>query len=173
MIKLNSLNSFFGFEARTTWHGNVWQVSVSRVEFGKASKAPPVELCLRVMDAGGLRGDRMAGEARVLLDGARGCGTYRLMGGGYATLSLRWSIPERIERTGEVVRAPEDEAFERAVNFWTRQDLSSSEGITHAQLELAALLATEPVHATGKLGRIWPVGKFFDSVHFVAVTKPL
>eukprot|EP00435_Cladocopium_sp_Y103_P049415 s1818_g14.t3 len=122
------------------------QVSVSRVEFGKAAEAPPVELCVRVMDAGGLRGDRMAGEARVRLGASHGAGTYRLMGGGYATLSVRWSIPERI--TGPGTKTPEEEAFERAANFWAVRDLSTSEGITHAQLELAAILATEPVHET-------------------------
>ena len=127
------------------------QVSVSRVEFGKATEAPPVELCVRVMDAGGLRGDRMAGEARVRLGQAsHGAGTYRLMGGGYATLSVRWSIPDK--NTGPSTKTPEEEAFERAANLWAMRDLSSSEGITHAQLELAAILATEPVHETENLG---------------------
>lgn len=51
-----------------------------------------VELTVRVMDAGGLRGDRPAGEARVPLRGDRGAGTFRLLGGGYATVSLRWSL---------------------------------------------------------------------------------
>ena len=120
------------------------QVSVSRVDFGKAADSEPVELCLRVMDAGGLRGDRMVGEARVTLSESRGCGTFRLLGGGYATLSFRWSIPEKLhlEEPREGPSA-EEAAFERAVSFWARQDLSTSTGITHAQLELAALLATE------------------------------
>eukprot|EP00434_Breviolum_minutum_P041070 symbB.v1.2.036528.t1/scaffold5180.1/size30082/4 len=119
-------------------------VSVSRVDFGKAADSEPVELCLRVMDAGGLRGDRMVGEARVTLSESRGCGTFRLLGGGYATLSFRWSIPEKLhlEEPREGPSA-EEAAFERAVSFWARQDLSTSTGITHAQLELAALLATE------------------------------
>lgn len=129
---------------------------MSRVDFSKAEdEAPPVELCLRVMDAGGLRGDRMAGEARVTLEpsAVRGAGTFRLMGGGYGTISLRWCIPERMAGPGAPKTAAE-EAFERAAEFWARQELSSSEGVTHAQLELAAILATESTHATGKLAGI-------------------
>ena len=40
---------------------------------------------------------------------------------------------------------PEDEAFERAAAFWARQELQDAAGITNAQLELAAMLATEVV----------------------------
>lgn len=129
-------------------------MSVSRVDFSKAEEDEvPVELCLRVMDAGGLRGDRMAGEARVTLEPSarRGAGTFRLMGGGYGTISLRWCIPERMAGAPKTAA---EEAFERAAEFWARQELSSSEGVTHAQLELAAILATESTHATGKLAGI-------------------
>ncbi len=148
------------------------QVSVSRVDFGKATDAEPMELCLRVMDAGGLRGDRMVGEARVTLTENRGCGTFRLLGGGYATLSFRWSIPERLqlEEPREGPSAAEA-AFERAVSFWARQDLSTSTGITHAKLELAALLATES--ATEIL--VWKESgvslKCFDSMFFLYSLK--
>ena len=88
---------------------------------------------------------------------SHGAGTYRLMGGGYATLSVRWSIPDK--NTGPSTKTPEEEAFERAANFWAMRDLSSSEGITHAQLELAAILATEPVHETENLGCISTFGQ--------------
>ncbi|CAK9029929.1 unnamed protein product [Durusdinium trenchii] len=122
------------------------QVSASRVDFQKpdaaAPSADPPELCVRVLDAGGLRGDRLCGEARVPLRGRRGAGTFRLLGGGYATVSLRWS-----DRRGEIQLtevSPEDEAFERACAFWARHDLGDLAGVTHAQLELAAMLATEP-----------------------------
>ncbi|CAJ1414210.1 unnamed protein product [Effrenium voratum] len=110
-------------------------VSPSRVDFSKEEPSEPLpELSVRVMDAGGLRGDRVAGEARVPLS-ASGCGTFRLLGGGYASLSLRWAVGGR----PAALRRPD---FERAVGFWSQQDLSSPTGLTHAQLELAAVLAT-------------------------------
>ena len=107
----------------------------SRVDFGRAPPPPVVELTVRVMDAGGLRGDRPAGEARVALHGDRGQGTFRLLGGGYATLSLRWSTRPCGQRPSA---AEEEKAFERAIGFW-----SQPRDVTQAQLELAALLSTE------------------------------
>ena len=56
--------------------------------------------------------------------------------------------------------SPEDEAFERACAFWARHDLGDLAGVTHAQLELAAMLATEP---NGSLGGARPASLFLDN----------
>eukprot|EP00439_Symbiodinium_sp_Y106_P052817 s3443_g7.t1 len=115
-------------------------VSPSRVEFCKDDSAPQeVELSVRVMDAGGLRGDRMAGEARISLRQARGAGTFRLLGGGYASLSVRWSEPGGLGASpSELSNFAE---FEEALCFWSRQDLATPAGVQRAQRELQTKLA--------------------------------
>ena len=110
------------------------------MEFCKDDSAPQeVELSVRVMDAGGLRGDRMAGEARISLRQARGAGTFRLLGGGYASLSVRWSEPGGLGASpSELSNFAE---FEEALCFWSRQDLATPAGVQRAQRELQTKLA--------------------------------
>ena len=120
-------------------------VSPSRVEFSKDEAAPQeVELSVRVMDAGGLRGDRMAGEARIPLSGSCGAGTFRLLGGGYASLSVRWSCPSEFREEEEELETFRAKSFEEAVQFWSKQDLATCAGIARAQREFQAKLQTAP-----------------------------
>ena len=113
-------------------------VSPSRVEFCKDEVAPQeLELSVRVMDAGGLRGDRVAGEARISLEQARGAGTFRLLGGGYASISVRWSKGGE-EGLDDFGTREHFENFEQAIHFWSQQDLSSPTGVARAQKEFEA-----------------------------------
>ncbi|CAE7875116.1 unnamed protein product [Symbiodinium sp. KB8] len=117
-------------------------VSPSRVEFCKDDSAPQeIELSVRVMDAGGLRGDRMAGEARIPLSQARGAGTFRLLGGGYASLSVRWSEVRGFGAAQEPSEPSDFAEFEEAMCFWSRQDLATPTGVQRAQRELQTKLA--------------------------------
>lgn len=51
----------------------------------------PLELSVRVMNSNALRSDKLLGEARIPLVGkASGASTVRLLGGGFASISLRW-----------------------------------------------------------------------------------
>ncbi|CAE7338442.1 unnamed protein product [Symbiodinium sp. CCMP2456] len=119
-------------------------VSPSRVDFCKdasANPAPEIELSVRVMDAGGLRGDRMAGEARIPLSQARGAGTFRLLGGGYASLSVRWSEVRGFASEPSESEPSDFAEFEEALCFWSRQDLATPAGVQRAKRDLQTKLA--------------------------------
>lgn len=110
-----------------------------------------LELAVRVMNAGAIRSDRLLGEIRVpLVDDMRGAGTYRLQGGGHASISLRWS-----KREPQAVVAPADShvaacprrsgsdgPFEDAFAFWSAHLQGSNEdAAASAAQELGLLLA--------------------------------
>lgn len=62
-----------------------------------------LELAVRVMNACALRSDKLLGEVRIPLSNAmKGASTFRLMGGGHASISLRWSTTALESRTGHV-----------------------------------------------------------------------
>ena len=146
-------------------------VSPSRVEFCKDDSAPQeIELSVRVMDAGGLRGDRMAGEARIPLSQARGAGTFRLLGGGYASLSVRWSEVRGFGAAQEPSEPSDFAEFEEAMCFWSRQDLATPTGVQRAQRELQTKLAAADRNLVNELLLQTPL--CHDSSRYTTLCSP-
>lgn len=108
-----------------------------------------LELSVRVLDGGALRGDKLLGEARVPLAGAGvGAATFRLLGGGYASLSLRWAVePSSAAGLQSPTAIPANAVAGQAAELQAR-------GQSETQLKLARV-DEDPVTAmvTGVLGR--------------------
>lgn len=73
------------------------------------------ELTVRVVSAHATREDTVLGEARVLFSEGipSSMGTIRLLGGGFASLSLRWNLGGRHE-----AKRDRGAGFESALGFW-------------------------------------------------------
>lgn len=74
-----------------------------------------LELTVRVVSAHATRTDTVLGEARVSISGgvSSNMHTLRLLGGGFASLSLRWSLDG-----GQEARRDRGGGFESALGFW-------------------------------------------------------
>jgi len=109
-----------------------------------------LELAVRVMNAGAIRSDRLLGEIRVPLVGDMlGASTYRLQGGGHASISLRWSKREpQVDAStadSHVETCPQHPGangpFEDALAFWSAHLHSSNQDAAPAAQELGMLLS--------------------------------
>ncbi|CAE8671158.1 unnamed protein product [Polarella glacialis] len=115
------------------------------------------ELTVRVMDARAVRQDTVLGEARVPLEfgESAGCRTVRLLGGGFASLSLRWFVLEagqedigslqNLEASHQELAAQQGldtllrkSPFEGACAFWNYHS-SSDDDLMAERLEALAL----------------------------------
>eukprot|EP00931_Biecheleriopsis_adriatica_P041277 TRINITY_DN23614_c0_g1_i1.p1 TRINITY_DN23614_c0_g1~~TRINITY_DN23614_c0_g1_i1.p1 ORF type:complete len:659 (+),score=122.26 TRINITY_DN23614_c0_g1_i1:11-1987(+) len=78
------------------------------------------EVTVRVMDSHTMGSDKPLGEVRFdLAARSSGAGCFRLRGGGFASVCLRWALSED-PGCGQLPRG--DPAFEQALNFWAAHD---------------------------------------------------